>query len=794
MRPWLRYVGTLAIAGMLLTGCDSAKEREAKYVESGKALYTSGDIVKAALEFKNALQINPAAVEPRYYLGLIAEKQHDLSAAATAFQRVAEADPKHLEAHVKAGQYALLSGDAQGGRRYADEVLAIAPDKPEGHTLKAAAFMMENKLPEAEKEANAALAIDPKNTDALVILAGQKARSSNTAGALALVERGLQSNPQSTDLLLVKLRLMYDQGRTADVVAVLRRLNELDPKNPNYAVDLGNQLAAAGKVDEADKTFRRALDNNPDADILIGAYAAFLIATKNLDGATAAIKELAGQAERPTKYTLLLEQLYLRSGKLDDAKALMENLQQKATIANDRLQAQVELARIAYLTGDKTGALDQVGKVLETDAANEAGLLLRAAIMVESAKFDDAIADARSVLRQNINSTGGLTILGKAYTAAGERDLAIETYRSLLRISPNDVDARLQMASLLATKSPNDALDNLDAAIALRPDAVELKVQKAEYLVRIGSASKAELIAQELLKEPKLVGVAHRILGESALIRTDYPTAISEFALAQSAGEDFAKVGGQLVTAYVRAGKIADADKMLSDRIAANAKDADAMVLLAAVRQQGGKSADAEKLLGEAIAARPDDSSAYLGLAQLLASQRKTEAAAKLADEAATKFPNDQAVQRFAAISADTAGNMAAAKSRYEAILAKWPDDAVAANNLAALIADMAPTDDAQLSRARQLAEKFRNSGDPMLLDTLAWVLVRQGSYDDAMILLQKSVTAAPDNQQIQFHYAVALKQKGLVAKAKESFARALAGAPDYRGVDEAKTLAASLQ
>jgi len=106
----------------------------------------------------------------------------------------------------------------------------------------------------------------------------------------------------------------------------------------------------------------------------------------------------------------------------------------------------------------------------------------------------------------------------------------------------------------------------------------------------------------------------------------------------------------------------------------------------------------------------------------------------------------------------------------------------------------MAPTDDAQLSRARQLAEKFRNSGDPMLLDTLAWVLVRQGSYDDAMILLQKSVTAAPDNQQIQFHYAVALKQKGLVAKAKESFARALAGAPDYRGVDEAKTLAASLQ
>jgi tetratricopeptide (TPR) repeat protein len=794
MRPWLRYVGTLLIAGMLLAACDSPKERAAKYVDHGKALYTSGDFVKAALEFKNALQINPASTEPRYYLGLIAEKQHDLNAAAAAFQKVADADPKHYEAHVKAGQYALLAGDAEGGRRYADQVIALDPKKAEGHTMKAAAFMMENKLDDAAKEANAALALEPNNTDALVVLASQKARSGDNDGALALVERGLTANPKSADLLLVKLRLMYDQHRTADVIAVLQRLNELDPKNPNYAVDLGNQLAAAGKPEDADKTFRSALDANPDADAVLGAYAGFLVATKNVDGAIQAIKQLTAQAQHPTKYALLLEQLYLRTGKLDEAKALMEDLQQKATVVNDRLQAQVELARITYLKGDKSGALDQLKTVLDKDASNEPGLLLRAAIMVETSKFDDAIADARSVLRRDINSIGGLTILGKAYAATGERDLAIETYRSLLRISPNDVEARLQLASLLAAKSPTDAIDNLDAAIALRPDAVELKVQKAEYLVRIGSADKAELIAQDLLKDPKLAGVAHRILGEAAIARTDFSTAISELNQAQAAGEDFGKVGGLLVTAYVRAGKAAEADKMLSDRIAANAKDGDAMVLLAAIRQQSGKSADAEKLLNDAIAAEPDDSAAYLDLSQLLASQHKLQDASKVADAAAAKFPGNQAVARFAAISADTAGNLAAAKSGYESILAKWPDDAVAANNLAALIADTEATDPTQLSRARQLAEKFRNSGDPLLLDTLGWVLVRQGSYDDATILLEKSASMVPNNQQIQFHYAVALKQKGLTAKAKAALAKALAGTPDYRGVDEAKTLAAALQ
>jgi tetratricopeptide (TPR) repeat protein len=158
------------------------------------------------------------------------------------------------------------------------------------------------------------------------------------------------------------------------------------------------------------------------------------------------------------------------------------------------------------------------------------------------------------------------------------------------------------------------------------------------------------------------------------------------------------------------------------------------------------------------------------------------------------QVPDDHSVMLIAAVTHDTANQFDVAKAEYEKILAKWPDDMVAANNLAALIADAWPQDTELLGRARLLAEKFRNSGDPILLDTLGWVLLRQKNYDDAAILLEKATTLSPKNQQLQFHYALALQAKGLNEKAKLVFAKALDGAPAYRGVDEARQQAAALQ
>ena len=55
-------------------------------------------------------------------------------------------------------------------------------------------------------------------------------------------------------------------------------------------------------------------------------------------------------------------------------------------------------------------------------------------------------------------------------------------------------------------------------------------------------------------------------------------------------------------------------------------------------------------------------------------------------------------------------------------------------------------------------------------------------------------VTQQPDNQQAQYHYATAMSLKGLNDLARTAMVKALAGDPDFRGIEAAKQLAATLQ
>src|SRR6185312_4610956 len=69
----------------------------------------------------------------------------------------------------------------------------------------------------------------------------------------------------------------------------------------------------------------------------------------------------------------------------------------------------------------------------------------------------------------------------------------------------------------------------------------------------------------------------------------------------------------------------------------------------------------------------------------------------------------------------------------YDELLKRDSDIDLAANNMAALIAAYEYDDSALLEQARQLAERFAGSNNPLELDTLGWVYYRQGKLDEAM-------------------------------------------------------------
>jgi tetratricopeptide (TPR) repeat protein len=786
---------------LILAACGSPQEREAKHMESGKALYASGDLVKAILEFRNALQINPRGVEARYYVGLILERQGNLPAAYAAYQEVSLQDPNHREAQEKLGQFALMGADPEKALLHADRLIKLDPKNAAGHTMRAAALLMKGKLPEVETEAKAALALEPNDPDALIVLASQRARQKLFEEAGAFIDQGIAADQTNTQLWSVKLKLLRDQGRIAESNDVLRKLMAIEPDNPRYVLELADHLRQENKLDEASQIFRDAIGKSSAPALLITAYADFLERSLGAEKAIEETTALVKSATKTASYELLLARLNIKAGKLDDAEAILTPLIDRLANLSDKLDARAELARITQLRGNTDEAVKQLNAILKEDSNNRNALLLRASIYFSQARYDDTIADARSVLSEDPTSALALSLLGQTYISTNERELAITTLRSLVTISPENVEARLKLAGLLATKSPVEAVQHLDAAIQLHPDEPELQVTKAQILIYSMQWDKGELIGQKLITNPATAAAGHQILGEAAYVRKDYATAIDEFKQALSLGRDFAAIGAKLTDAQTRAGEAsgssANADeamKMLSDRIAKNPNDADALILLADLQQRAGQSKNAEDLLRRAIAAAPKNKAAYLNLSLILKRRGDKAGTITVLEQAAKTFPNDSLVAESVSIAYEIAGEFDKARTAYEAVLTKWPGNIVASNNLAQLIADVWPTDKARLDQARALAEPFRNSNNATLIDTLGWVQLRLDNIDDATILLEKASSLAPNDQQMLYHYAAALSRKKLNDKAKTVLANALSGQPDFRGIEDAVKLSEDLK
>ena len=802
----MRFRLTCAIAAMLLlAACDSPEEREAAYLKSGKELYESGELSKAAIEFRNALKINPTGVEAKYFTALIFERKGNVPRAISAFQEVALQDPNNRAVQLKLGQYALMNSDAAQASDRADKLIALDSNQPDGHTMKGAALLMMGKLPEAEAEARAALALKPHDEDATIVLASQRARQKKFDEAEAIINEALEVNPKSVQLLGFKLKLLADQNRKTEVEQALRQLIELDPTNPGHVVLLASELTAAGRLPEARDEFRRGIVANKDSQPLLAAYADFLEKHVGTDEAIDEAKKLAGQYKGNALYSFLLSRLYIKANRLDEADALLKQLVEELERSSDKLDSQVELARITLLRGDEQGALDQLATILKADSKNQSALILRAGIRLKNGKFDESIADARAILSDSPTSTAALAILAKAYTATHEEELAVGALRNLSRVMPTSVDVHKQLAGLLVMRAPDEALKALDAAIALSPGDAELKAQKAQVLIYTKRWDQGEVIGQDLAANQETAALGHQILGEAALARQDFPAAITELQTAIDRGRSFSIVGPKLMEAYRLSGEPVTAartgtegpnpgEKLLLDRLAKDPKDADALALLSEQRENRGDLDAAKDLLRQAIEAKPGERNPYLNLARIQKNEGKLKEAADTLQLASARFPDDSLVQESLAIGYELMQDYDAAKLAYENVLAKWPNDIVAANNLAMLIADVWPTDKALLDRARVLVEEFRNSNNPALIDTLGWVQVRLGNIDDAAIILKKAVTLQPDNQQAQYHYAAAMSLKGLNDLARDAMGKALAGEPDFRGIEEAKQLATTLR
>ncbi|MBC7982671.1 MAG: tetratricopeptide repeat protein, partial [Candidatus Obscuribacterales bacterium] len=151
--------------------------------------------------------------------------------------------------------------------------------------------------------------------------------------------------------------------------------------------------------------------------------------------------------------------------------------------------------------------------------------------------------------------------------------------------------------------------------------------------------------------------------------------------------------------------------------------------------------------------------------------------------------PRDVSARAALAQALQESGQAGPAIKQYEKLLADGGPSAIALNNLAWLYHQVG--DQRALATARQAVHLA--PGNPAVVDTLGWILIRQNQAQEGVAILKTVLSRAANQSEIHYHYAVGLTKVGARGEARRVLTEALAQPIPFSGRDDAQRLLTEL-
>lgn len=185
-------------------------------------------------------------------------------------------------AKVKEGMSAIEAGDFEKAKKVLTEAEAADPKDAQAAFYLGVALANTNDAEGAKAKYKKALDLDPKLVEAAVNLSALLVDSGDGAGALEAVKKGLAVAPQHPDLLMNHALALEATGDKAGALEAYAKAVKASPKNIELRYAFAENLAEAGKNDEAAAELRK---------VVVGADMKLLQATANLFGKVKAFSD-----------------------------------------------------------------------------------------------------------------------------------------------------------------------------------------------------------------------------------------------------------------------------------------------------------------------------------------------------------------------------------------------------------------------------------------------------------------------------------------------------------------------
>lgn len=741
-----------------------------------------------------ALKLDPNNAEALYQRGATLHAMSQVPQALASYDAAIKAWPEHAEARLaRAGLLIDLGRDAQALAEV-EELHRLKPKDPRGTYLRA--LLAERAGDKAE--AKAALKritelLDPVPIEyirfrpQLLMLNGLAHYSlGELEKSKPFLELATRQQPGSP---LVKLlaQLAIAEPNPNRAIELLDGYVKSQPGDGQALLMLASVYMSQGKHARATALMQEALKTRDSAEYRTALGLSLLQSGKASLGADELSK--AYKADPKQTYAgLALVTIHLREGQTAKALAVADSLARSnptnATVLTVQALAQAEAK-------DFAAARAGYEKALKLDPTLSTAKLGLARLETQAGNYDAANKRLRDMLRNDERNVNVLLELALLHELWRKPDETLKWLESAVAASgPREARADFALVAWHLQKSgqPHRALEAAKVLLAKLPEDVEALQAYAAAQMANGDAAGAKLTLtnagrRAAFDAPRLVEVAR----QQVAIK-DFSGAAYNLDKALNAAPDFVPALAMLSSVDLAQGDVAAAERRARQVIQASPKSALGYNLLAEVAHARAQPT----LVLDSLRKAHELDKTQASLAKLMRvtyNQNGAKPALDLGEAWLRHNPGDLSVRSVMAEINVRAGNFAAARKQYEAILKQRPQHAETLNSLANLLMEIKdPGALAMAERAYQADPR-----NPLLMDTAGWANHLAGNSERALQLLRDARLRAPDVADIRYHLGAVLAKAGRRAEAREELQAALKANVKFSSLDAARKLLATL-
>ncbi len=761
MKKHILHASGILVLMAALMACSSPEEKAADYIINGDNLFQDGELTKAEIEFKNALQVNQNLPDAWYGLARIYKSKQEWGKAHAVLSKVREMAPQHVDARIMLAQLLLVNNQLDEALSDATEIMEMAPNDARSHTLMAAVQFQLGNLEGAQLGSDKALTIDAGLPEALLVRAMVFIARKNYGEALSVLDKAIDADYENISFYVLKIQAYEEMEDRPAIEQVYLTLIEQFPDEVNYKRAIALHYLADENIDSAERFLQQIAESDTESVDGKVRFVAFKQQYRSPVEAIALVKSYIDSDKDEYRYRFLLGQLYVAEKQPDKAQEVYEGIVADDELQPNGLEARNKIALIETRAGNRDRAQTLVNEVLAQDKINENALLMQAGFQLSDGKTDDAIVSARTVLRDHPDSIKALALLGQAYDANGSRELAIESYTRAFQLSPGEpVIANKLAGYMLLQRKVALADEILRKSFSSGNQSVEAIKLYAQAKLSLGEWEEAELLAKQLQKVEGQEVVSLQLLGLAYLGQQQQEDSIEAFKRAYRLAPNEVQPVVALVQTYLQSGKPDEARRFLESILEVDSDNITAHMLMGELDLANGADSEAIRHFSAVIESDPDLVRGYRRLAVVYSGQKQMDKAKAVIREGMAAIPDSAILSIHLAAIYEKNGEFDEAIVIYQEMLEK-DDSLVAKNNLANLLLDHR-SDQASLDMARKIATELRDSQIPQLRDTYAWALVKSGyNFEEAVVILERIVKENDQVDAYAYHLGEAYRRKG---------------------------------